>query len=67
MLFPLLAVEIVIALAFWRLFAPLPSLFITRLLHGQGDKKINAIFAEQCQTDLAPRYQLGKSTSDPVL
>ena len=38
-LFPLLAAEIVIALAFWRLFAPITSPFITRLLHGQGFKR----------------------------
>jgi hypothetical protein len=33
-LFPLLAAEIVISLAFWRLFAPVESQSITRLLHG---------------------------------
>ena len=37
-LFPLLAAEIVITGAFWRLFAPLRSQLITRLLHGQGDQ-----------------------------
>ena len=39
-LFPLLAAEIVIALAFWLLFATVLSPFITRLLHGQGDQKV---------------------------
>jgi hypothetical protein len=39
-LFPLLAAEIFISLAFWRLFAPVMRQFITRLLHGQGDQEV---------------------------
>ncbi|MDA0238142.1 MAG: hypothetical protein O3B03_06475 [Proteobacteria bacterium] len=38
--FPLLAAEIVISGAFWRLFAPVTNQFITRLLHGHGFKKV---------------------------
>jgi hypothetical protein len=40
LLFPLLAAEIVIARAFWRLFAPLKIQLITRLLHGSARKMV---------------------------
>ena len=61
MLFPLLATEIVISLAFWWLFAPQNGQFITRLLHGHSNQGAPPLaFETKRFSARSPAHDLGR-------